>query len=46
VTPGWTVVEVVVEPGRSAYKASRHTRPGFRRVKGLVNTGAADVLVV
>jgi len=43
---GWTVVDVIVEPGRSAYKASRSTRPGFRKVMGLVSTGAADVLVV
>jgi DNA invertase Pin-like site-specific DNA recombinase len=43
---GWQIVDVVVEPGRSAYKSSRSTRPGFRRVMGLVSTGAADVLVV
>jgi DNA invertase Pin-like site-specific DNA recombinase len=43
---GWTVVEVIVEPGRSAYKASRSTRPGFDRAMTLVETGAADVLVV
>jgi DNA invertase Pin-like site-specific DNA recombinase len=43
---GWQIVDVIVEPGRSAYKTSRNTRPGFRRVMGLVSTQAADVLVV
>jgi DNA invertase Pin-like site-specific DNA recombinase len=42
---GWRVVDVIVEPGRSAYKASRNSRPGFRRVMGLVSAGAADVVV-
>jgi DNA invertase Pin-like site-specific DNA recombinase len=43
---GWTVVDVIVEPGRSAYKASRSSRPGFRRAWSLIETDAADVLVV
>jgi site-specific DNA recombinase len=42
---GWTVVEVVTEPGRSAYKASRNARPGLTKAKGLIAAGAADVLV-
>jgi DNA invertase Pin-like site-specific DNA recombinase len=42
---GWRVVEVVTEPGRSAFKSSRATRPGLARVRGLVAAGAADVLV-
>jgi DNA invertase Pin-like site-specific DNA recombinase len=43
---GWQIVEVIVEPGRSAYKASRTSRPGFRRAMGLVASGAANTLVV
>jgi DNA invertase Pin-like site-specific DNA recombinase len=43
---GWSVVDVIVEPGRSAYKATRTSRPGFRRAMGLVSSGAADVFVV
>jgi DNA invertase Pin-like site-specific DNA recombinase len=43
---GWGVVDLIVEPGRSAFKATRTSRPGFRRVMDLVRTGAADVLVV
>jgi site-specific DNA recombinase len=46
VAQGWDIVEVVVEPGRSAYKASRGGRPGLTRAKGLIGSGAADVLVV
>jgi DNA invertase Pin-like site-specific DNA recombinase len=43
---GWTIVDVIVEPGRSAYKNTRSNRPGFRRAMGLIESGAADVLVV
>lgn len=43
---GLDVVDVIVEPGRSAYGATRGTRPGFLRAKGLIDSGAADVLVV
>ena len=43
---GWSVVDVVIEPGRSAYKSSRSTRPGFRNAMNLIRSGAADVLVV
>jgi DNA invertase Pin-like site-specific DNA recombinase len=43
---GWKVVDVIVEPGRSAYKTSRKSRPQFRRVMELIRSGAADVLVV
>jgi DNA invertase Pin-like site-specific DNA recombinase len=43
---GWDVVKVIVEPGRSAYKSTRGTRPGFREAMGLVQAGAADALVV
>ena len=43
---GWPIVDVIVEPGRSAYSASRSTRPGFRKVMGIIASGAADVLVV
>jgi site-specific DNA recombinase len=39
------VVDVIVEPGRSAYKTSRTSRPGLTRAKGLIASGAADVLV-
>jgi DNA invertase Pin-like site-specific DNA recombinase len=45
-THGWPVVDLIVEPGRSAYRASRSSRPGFRRAMRLVQSGAADVLVV
>jgi DNA invertase Pin-like site-specific DNA recombinase len=43
---GWAVVDIVTEPGRSAWKASRSSRPGFKKALGLVAAGAADVLVV
>lgn len=43
---GWTLVRIVVEPGRSAFKASRTSRPGFREAMTLVETGAANALVV
>lgn len=41
---GWTVVEVLVDKGRSAY--SGKDRPGFRRALGLIEAGAADGLLV
>jgi DNA invertase Pin-like site-specific DNA recombinase len=37
---------VIVEPGRSAYKSSRKSRPGFRKAMDHVTTGAADAFVV
>jgi DNA invertase Pin-like site-specific DNA recombinase len=43
---GWELVDVIVEPGRSAYKASRSARPGMRKVMRLVEAGAADVVAV
>ena len=43
---GWEVVDVLVEPGRSAYKASRSNRPKFRKARELIDTGAATALVV
>jgi DNA invertase Pin-like site-specific DNA recombinase len=43
---GHQLVKVVVEPGRSAFKASRKSRPGFREVMNVVGTGAADLLAV
>jgi DNA invertase Pin-like site-specific DNA recombinase len=43
---GWSVVDVIVEPGRSAYKSSRSTRPGLRQAMQIVASGAADVLIV
>lgn len=43
---GHQLVKVVIEPGRSAYKASRTSRPGFREASQLVNTGAGDLLAV
>ncbi len=46
VTRGWRLVDVVVEPGRSAYKASRTSRPGFHKAMDHVTTGAADAFVV
>lgn len=42
---GWQVVKIVVEPGRSAFKSSRTSRPGFREAMHLVTTGAANTLV-
>jgi site-specific DNA recombinase len=45
VAHGLDVVDVVVETGRSAFKASRSSRPGFRRAMGLVTAGAADTLI-
>ncbi len=46
VTRGWSLVDVIVEPGRSAYKSSRKSRPGFRKAMDHVVTGAADAFVV
>lgn len=43
---GHRLVQMIVEPGRSAYKASRKSRPGFRDAMRLVETGAADLLAV
>jgi site-specific DNA recombinase len=45
-TRGWSLVDVIVEPGRSAYKSSRKSRPGFRKAMDHVATGAADAFVV
>jgi site-specific DNA recombinase len=46
ITRGWSLVDVIVEPGRSAYKSSRKSRPGFRKAMDHVITGAADAFVV
>jgi DNA invertase Pin-like site-specific DNA recombinase len=46
VAHGWDVVDVVVEPGKSAYKVSYKNRPKFRRVMDLVRSGAANAVVV
>lgn len=43
---GHQLVKVVTEPGKSAFKASRKSRPGFREVSNLINTGAGDMLAV
>ncbi len=43
---GWKLVKIVVEPGRSAFKASRSARPGFREAMNLVTAGAANAFVV
>jgi len=43
---GWTVVEVIVERGRSAFKESRANRPGMKRAMGVIVGGAADTFVV
>lgn len=43
---GWTLVDIIVEPGQSAFKSSRTSRPGFRKAMQLVTTGAADAFVV
>jgi DNA invertase Pin-like site-specific DNA recombinase len=42
---GLELVEVVIDNGRSAFKASRANRPGLRRALQLVEAGAADVMV-
>lgn len=43
---GHQLVKVVVEPGRSAFKSSRASRPGYREAAQLVRSGAADMLAV
>jgi len=43
---GWQVVDIVIEPGRSAFKASRASRPGFKKAMGFITGGAADTFVV
>ena len=40
---GLDLIDVIVEPGRSAYGATRSTRPGFARAKELIASGAADI---
>jgi DNA invertase Pin-like site-specific DNA recombinase len=42
---GHTLVRLIVEPGRSAFKASRRSRPGLREAMQLIRTGAADAFV-
>ncbi len=46
VTRGWQLVKTITEPGRSAFKSSRATRPGFRQAMQLISTGAADAFVI
>jgi len=46
VTRGWELIKVIVEPGRSAFKASRKTRPGFREAMNLIASGGADAFVI
>jgi site-specific DNA recombinase len=46
IAQGWDLVDVVTEPGRSAFKASRKARPGFKDAMRHITTGAADTLVV
>lgn len=43
---GWEVIDVIVESGRSAFKASRSSRPGFRKATRLIEAGAANTLLV
>lgn len=43
---GWELIDVIVEPGRSAFKASRSSRPGYARAMQAVKTGAADTVIV
>ena len=43
---GFELVDVVIEKGRSAYKASRSRRPGVRRLMTLVEASAVDVVIV
>lgn len=43
---GHQLVHVVTEPGRSAYKASRTSRPGFREAANLIRNGAGDMMAV
>lgn len=43
---GWDMVEVIVEKGESAFKASRTSRPGYRRLMSMVTAGVVDVVAV
>lgn len=43
---GHQLVKVVTEPGRSAFKSSRKSRPGFREAAKLIGSGAGDLLAV
>lgn len=43
---GWTLVDVIVEPGRSAFKHNRNSRPGFKAAMSLIAGGVADTFVV
>ena len=43
---GWLLIDVIIEPGRSAFKSSRSSRPGFRKAMSLIEGGAADTFVV
>lgn len=43
---GWLLVDIITEPGQSAFKASRSRRPGFRKAMGLIAAGAADTFMV
>lgn len=42
---GHELVEIIVEPGRSAYGASRSSRPGMRKALRFIESGAADGFV-
>lgn len=42
---GWDVAEVVCDNDRSASRHAKKDRPGWRRVRGLLEAGKADVLV-
>src|SRR4051794_32075589 len=42
---GWTVVAVEKDEGRSAFKANSK-RPGFDRAMNMIETGAAEILIV
>jgi hypothetical protein len=46
ITRGWSLVKVITEPGRSAYKSSRGSRPGFREAMNLIGAGASVLSVV
>jgi site-specific DNA recombinase len=43
--PGWEVVEVAIDRGKSAYKETSH-RPGLERLLGMLEAGAIDTLLV
>ncbi len=43
---GWQLVKVITEPGRSAFKSSRKSRPGFREAMDLITSGVADAFVI